>query len=186
MYPRRAAECAAVEDCLWRAALTNSGHALYQGGTATLLPRLPAAPDATWRNGDNGRNQPRHQHSRTRLQDDERTVSVSLPFTYNLYGQPFKRAIVAHTVTLAFTTNGNTSRNYCLPRTTSITPSWRTGTTLIAHQPACRPGHFTFSGRQCPFRIFNLEWRACQFGNGCVRRYVHFEVRLYSGQIGSI
>lgn len=114
-------------------------------------------------------------------QCDDCTVLVNLPFTYNLYGQPFTRAIVGNNGTIGFVDNANLINNTCLPNVAfdyAIVAYWDNLVTM--GQPVCADcGIYVSTSGVAPNRIYNIEWRANYFPG--VNR-AQFEVRLYEGQ----
>jgi hypothetical protein len=108
------------------------------------------------------------------------TFTITLPFTYKLYGQPFGSAILGSRGTLGFVTNRNFDSS-CFPDTGNsyvIYPFQDTSGMLGAGE-----GIFTSTTGTAPNRIFNIEWRACSFYlNGSCSVSANFEVRLYEGQ----
>ena len=108
---------------------------------------------------------------------DDVTTAISIPFSYNLYGQLFTSVTLSSNGNLQFSSNNSAFSNACLPSNTvtnAILPLWddlRTDGT--------GNGIFTSVSGSTPNRIFNIEWRAVYFNGGAA---ANFEVRLYEGQ----
>ncbi|MFL5732805.1 MAG: S-layer homology domain-containing protein, partial [Chloroflexia bacterium] len=103
------------------------------------------------------------------------TTSITLPFTYNFYGQPFTSARVSSSGNLQFTSNIEDD-----PFTTCL-PNSAYNNVIFAHWATLYTGNegdgvFTSVSGSAPNRIFNIEWRAVE-GNGFDR--ANFEIRLY-------
>lgn len=120
---------------------------------------------------------------------DDGATLINLPFTYNLYGQPFTSASASSNGQLDFLTADAGFTNVCLPDTAAsfaIFPHWddmRTDQVAGSNCPSyggvgC--GIFTSVTGVSPNRIFNIEWRAVYFDT--VTNLVNFEVRLYENQ----
>ena len=120
--------------------------------------------------------------------DDGITV-VTLPFTYQLYGQSFTAANISSNGNLQFVSNSMLLTNACPLPTAAfnmpIMPHWddlrtdQLGTGCTAYGGVgC--GVFTSVSGTAPNRTFNIEWRAVYFGANTTR--ANFEVRLYEGQ----
>ncbi len=133
---------------------------------------------------------------------DNGVTFINLPFNYTLYDQSFNTAIVGSNGTLGFAGNGNSDTNACLPTNTmnyAILPYWDN---LYTNNPfgGCDDcGVYTSTSGNAPNRIFNIEWKACEYdpnasagpiqgpqgafacGTGGTVR-VDFEVQLYEGQ----
>jgi hypothetical protein len=120
---------------------------------------------------------------------DDGTTFISLPFTYQLYGQSFTGAHLSSNGNLQFVSNSNLLTNACPLPTASfnfpIMPHWddlrtdQVGTGCTAYGGVgC--GVFTSTSGTAPNRIFNIEWRTVYFGANTTR--ANFEVRLYEGQ----
>lgn len=120
---------------------------------------------------------------------DDGTTNITLPFTYNLYGQPFTTANVSSNGNLQFVSNSNALTNACpLPSAQfdfAVMPHWddmrtdQVGTGCTAYGGVgC--GIFTSVTGVAPNRIFNIEWRTVYFGANTTR--ANFEARLYEGQ----
>jgi hypothetical protein len=121
------------------------------------------------------------------LRCNDCTTTITLPFTYNLYDQPFNSVIVSSNGNLRFTGSaGGDNTNTCLPSSAlnnAILAYWDdlcTGGCVFDTCDTCDV--FTSTSGAAPNRIFNVEWRACVFsGFGCAG-FVNFEVRLYEMQ----
>ncbi len=106
----------------------------------------------------------------------------TLPFTYNLYGQPFNSVMVGSNGTLGFLNNANGPNNTCLPYTSySIFPYW--ADLNMSEYLNVNLGVYTSISGSAPNRIYNIEWRACieDYLQTCPAS-VNFEVRLYEGE----
>jgi hypothetical protein len=107
------------------------------------------------------------------------TTAITLPFTYNFYGQPFTSARVSSYGHLQFSSNiQNDITNTCIPNSNynnTIFALWSwMHTANTTGCPEC--GIFTSVSGSAPNRIFNIEWRTVM-GNGYDR--AHFEIRLH-------
>lgn len=116
---------------------------------------------------------------------DDCTTLITLPFTYNFYGQPFTQANVSSNGVLEFSSVITTSANTCLPAASFNNAIFGHWDDLITSGTG--RGVFTSVTGVAPNRIFNIEWRICRSnGSGaCVNggsATVTFEVRLYEGQ----
>jgi hypothetical protein len=120
---------------------------------------------------------------------DECTIPLSLPFTYNLYGQPYNSVIATDNGTLNFVSATNILTQTCLPNTaydTTIFAYWE-DLDIRAFANGCSGfvggcGIFTSTTGTAPNRIFNVEWQGCEFANGGCNFHANFEVRLYEAQ----
>jgi hypothetical protein len=114
---------------------------------------------------------------------DDGTTAIALPFTYNLYGQPFSSVRASSNGKLEFTSNNEPGgyNNTCLPNGTYNNVIFANWDDLYTGDTAGGQGIFTSVSGAAPNRIFNIEWRAalcCAAGAP-----THdFEVRLYEGQ----
>ncbi|MDQ3089091.1 MAG: DUF4394 domain-containing protein, partial [Acidobacteriota bacterium] len=119
---------------------------------------------------------------------DDVTTAITIPFSFNFYGNPFTAANVSSNGNLQFTSNSTAFSNVCpLPTTTlnnPIMPYWDDLDTRVASNPA--NGIFTSVSGSAPNRIFNIEWRTTTFNTPVTP--VNFEIRLYetTGQIDFI
>src|SRR5207248_6617577 len=111
-------------------------------------------------------------------QCDECVAIINLPFSYNLYGQPFNTAAAGSNGTLAFVHSDDDFVNSCLPTTFGydhvIFPHWMD----LDTRPGVGQGlgiYTSVTGIE-PNRIFNIEWRACLFDGGTCGGSVDFEV----------
>ena len=120
---------------------------------------------------------------------DDGTTAITLPFSYQLYGQTFTGANISSNGNLQFVSNSTLLTNACpLPSATfnmPIMPHWddlrtdQIGTGCTAYGGVgC--GVFTSISGTAPNRIFNIEWRTVYFGANTTR--ANFELRLYEGQ----
>ncbi|HEY0099244.1 MAG TPA: lamin tail domain-containing protein [Pyrinomonadaceae bacterium] len=111
---------------------------------------------------------------------DDCVATVNLPFAYTFYTNSYTQANVTSNGTLQFVT-ANTDyglNELCLPLlhfSYSILPHFTDLTIGGAGE-----GVFTSVSGTAPNRIFNIEWRASQFGKPAGS--LNFEVRLYEGQ----
>src|SRR5439155_555732 len=107
--------------------------------------------------------------------------SINLPFTYNLYGQPFTTVNAGNNGNLQFISTSSTGSNACLPTATfnnAIMPFWDDlDTRADPNCPGGGCGIYTSTTGSTPNRIFNIDWRAVLGTSG-----LDFEVRLYEGQ----
>src|SRR5207253_3066564 len=111
---------------------------------------------------------------------DNCVTSITLPFTYTLYGQPFASANVSSNGNVQFSSGAIDSSNLCLPYSSfnyAILPHWDDLTTAVTG--SVPSGIYTSVSGVTPNRIFNLEWRAVYVGS---ITSINFEVRLYEGQ----
>jgi hypothetical protein len=111
---------------------------------------------------------------------DECIITVTLPFSYDLYGTAHTTAWASSNGVLKFDNGTVVATNSCLPNIfilNSIMPYWddlRTDGTGV--------GIFTSITGSAPNRIFNVEWRACiNTGAPCTGATMNFEVRLFEG-----
>lgn len=115
-------------------------------------------------------------------QCDECVVNITLPFTYSLYGQPYTRVVATDNGTLNFVSAVNSHDAACLPAAsydTTIFAYWRDLDMRGCSQYPNNCGIYTSTTGTAPNRIFNIEWRAFEFGNSIT---VRIEIRLYEGQ----
>ncbi|MFL5732466.1 MAG: hypothetical protein ACJ78Q_04635, partial [Chloroflexia bacterium] len=104
-------------------------------------------------------------------------TTITLPFTYALYGTSFTRAALSSNGNIQFVGSDSTPDSVCLPATGFES-------TIFAHWDDLRTdltgdGIFTSVSGTAPNRIFNIEWRASLF---IEELPVNLEVRLYEGQ----
>ncbi|MFL5733934.1 MAG: dockerin type I domain-containing protein [Chloroflexia bacterium] len=108
---------------------------------------------------------------------DECLTVITLPFAYNLYGQPFTTASVSPNGSLQFLSNYELGYNFCLPNAAfsyAILPFLAD----LRTDYYTENGIFTSVSGTAPNRIFNIEWRTSFYTtNGPA----HFEQRLYEG-----
>ena len=107
-------------------------------------------------------------------------TTISLPFAYNFYGQPYSSAIVSSDGNIQFTSGVNTYANVCLPApgfSDSVFVFWDHLRTDGTDGPA--QGIFISTNGVAPNRIFNIEWRASYYHPGRKGLPVNFEVRLF-------
>jgi hypothetical protein len=111
---------------------------------------------------------------------DDCVATITLPFTYNFYGNAYTSAVVSSNGNLQF---ASASADYgqnevCFPLNLfsySIVPHFSDLTIGGAGE-----GIFTSVSGSAPNRIFNIEWRASPIGKAAGS--LNFEVRLYEGQ----
>ena len=107
-------------------------------------------------------------------------TTISLPFAYNFYGQPYSGAIVSSDGNIQFTGGANVSANACLPAagfSDSIFAFWDNLRTDGTEGPT--QGIFISTNGVAPNRILNIEWRASYYHPGRKGAPVNFEVRLF-------
>ncbi|HMA35838.1 MAG TPA: hypothetical protein VKY74_15335, partial [Chloroflexia bacterium] len=105
---------------------------------------------------------------------DDCTTYITLPFTIQLYNQPYTNAYVSSNGVLEFASSDAAFGNACFPVPVfrySISPFWDD---LITS--ATGGGVFTSVSGSAPNRVFNVEWRAQELNNGNAN--VNFEVQL--------
>ncbi len=112
-------------------------------------------------------------------QGDDVVVNITLPFTFQFYGQGFPSVNASTNGNLQFSSASPDFFNVCLPNSrvnNLIAPYWDD---LLAAAPD--GGIYTSVSGSAPNRIFNIEWRACLFdsGTGGCGAQTNFEVRLY-------
>ena len=111
---------------------------------------------------------------------DECATEITLPFAFALYDQTFSSVQATANGTLNFVDSGRTGGiNFCLPYSGlgySILPYWDDMMTSGQGH-----GIFTSISGSAPNRIFNIEWRTCDWGGGgqCGSGSFNFEARLY-------
>jgi len=109
---------------------------------------------------------------------DDLTTTISLPFSWSMYGVPYTSAVVSSNGTVQFATNSTAYTNNCLPSGTfagpTIFPHWDDQRT-----DAIDAGIFTSVSGVSPNQIFNIEWRTTYYASGAALNYA---VRLYEGQ----
>jgi hypothetical protein len=114
------------------------------------------------------------------LNCDTCATTISLPFPFALYGQPFNSAIVGSNGTMGFVANSNVNLVTCMPTQEfnyAILPYWQQ--LHLSNQGNCPTcGIFTSVEGTAPNRIFNIEWRARDY---FYTAFVNVEVRLYEG-----
>jgi carboxypeptidase family protein len=112
---------------------------------------------------------------------DDATTLLSLPFSYNFYGQNYDEVIVSANGNIQFAGNTNSNNPGALPL-------FEFGPTIFAYEGDLYEGDsesgqgiFTSVTGEAPNRVFNIEWRArfCCSGGGYSD---NFEIRLYEGQ----
>ncbi len=112
-------------------------------------------------------------------------TNVNLPFTFNLYNQPFSSVNVSTNGNAQFSSASTAFTNSCLPAGTFnnvILPYWDGLNTTVGITTTFAPGIYTSTTGTAPNRAFNIEWRACIFygaGTACDRGSADFELRLY-------
>jgi hypothetical protein len=114
-------------------------------------------------------------------QCDDCVVTITLPFTFSFYGQPFTSARLSSNGNVQFAGATSNLLNTCLPAPTlnyAMLPHWDDldlRTTISATS-----GIFTSLLGSTPNRTLNIEWRGCLFQspNSCGGN-VNFEVKLY-------
>src|SRR5204863_4984288 len=118
---------------------------------------------------------------------DDLVTTISLPFSYALYGTSYSSINLSSNGTAQFVTTDNAYTNVCLPWTThnsTIFPYWddqRTDAqTGCSTYPGGTCGIFTSTSGSAPNRIFNIEWRAVYYNT--VSQVANHELRLYEGQ----
>jgi hypothetical protein len=118
---------------------------------------------------------------------DDVTTTISLPFSYTLYGQTFTQITLDSNGKAHFPGGGSVFTNTCLPQsgaTYSTYPYWddqRTdANTGCAAFPGGTCGIFTSVSGTAPNRIFNIEWRTVYFSSPT--QTANHELRLYEGQ----
>jgi hypothetical protein len=114
---------------------------------------------------------------------DECVVTITLPFTYHLYGDPYSQVLAADNGTLSFITGTNILTNTCLPNTaygSAIFPFW--DDLDMRDFVYSQGGIYTSTTGTAPNRIFNIQWRACIFYFGSCNGTATFEARLYEGE----
>src|SRR5207302_4534876 len=102
------------------------------------------------------------------------TTWITLPFGFRLYDQTFTTANVDSKGTLQFDSNLSNGNNTCLPGASysyTIFAEWDNYRTDYTDE-----GVFTSISGSAPNRIFNIEWRTAQIGEGGL---INFEIRLY-------
>jgi hypothetical protein len=106
------------------------------------------------------------------------TVSIALPFPYQLYDTTYTSVNASNKGNLQFTTNTASGENTCLPAPNmgdTIFPYWDDLNTNINDNM----GIYTSTTGTAPNRIFNIRWSAGYVANDAREE---FEVRLYEGQ----
>ncbi|HEX9990875.1 MAG TPA: S-layer homology domain-containing protein [Chloroflexia bacterium] len=113
------------------------------------------------------------------------TTNVTLPFPFQLYDQVFTTALVSSNGLIEFTNSQPDSFNSCLPVTFpeftyTIMAYWDDQTT---NYPGTNTGIYTSTTGTAPNRVFNIEFRTCQFDifRDCFNTDANYEVRLYEG-----
>src|SRR5207249_1676724 len=102
------------------------------------------------------------------------TTTINLPFEFRLFDRTFASAKVDSKGTLQLGSNLSNGNNTCLPGTSygyTIFAEWDNYRTDLTNQ-----GIFTSVSGTAPSRIFNIEWRTSQIGEGGL---INFEIRLY-------
>jgi hypothetical protein len=109
------------------------------------------------------------------------SVTIGLPFTYYLYGQPYNSVHASTNGTIDFVAASNNTNNTCLPNnaafSNAILAHWDDIWTNTLTCFDC--GIYISLQGTAPNRIFVVEWRAILFSND---DFINFEVRLYEGQ----
>jgi hypothetical protein len=111
---------------------------------------------------------------------DDCYTPITLPFTYNLYGQPFNTARVHSNGTLHFTGRSVNDFNLCLPVNNVDYVIFGHWDDLRTDPVSVGSGIYTSVSGTAPNRIFNIEWRAYHYFAS--EGYVNFEIRLYEGE----
>ncbi len=106
------------------------------------------------------------------------TVSIQLPFTFNLYGQPFSQVNASSSGSLLFGSNNIPVDSTCLPNRLVSSAIFAYWYRLLTNETPTQ-GIFTSVTGIAPNRAFNIEWRACEYAAGSCGGDVNFEVRLY-------
>src|SRR5262245_53431670 len=104
---------------------------------------------------------------------DDWISTISLPFSWSLYGVPYSGATVSSNGNVQFTTSSTAYNNGCLTAGTM-------GVMIAAHWDDLMTddgGIYTSVSGSAPNRIFNIEWRAGLYPSPTV--VLNFEVRLY-------
>jgi subtilisin-like proprotein convertase family protein len=111
---------------------------------------------------------------------DDVVTTVNLPFTFNLYGQPFTSVRVSPNGNMQFTSSSGSFTNTCLPFATF-------NNVIMPYFDDLRTdgtgnGIFTDVIGTAPNRTYIVEWRTCiRTGASCVGTQpdTNFEVKLY-------
>jgi len=154
----------------------------YAGGSDTSTFTLPVGPgDYVITSSTGALIEP--GTSDTGNHGDDVTTTVSLPFSYQLYGTPFTSVKVSSNGNLQFVSNSTEWSNTCLPTSSfnlAILAHWDDLRTDSPGGvcPGC--GIFTSTTGVAPNRIFNIEWRTVYFSSST--QSANFEVRVYEGQ----
>jgi len=109
---------------------------------------------------------------------------ITLPFTFNLYGQPFTNANVSSNGNVQFVSNLPVccDQPQCLPNAGFDYTIFAYYVDLYTTNVANGQGIFTSVSGTSPNRVFNIEWRADYCCDPSSSPAVNFEVRLYEGQ----
>jgi hypothetical protein len=120
---------------------------------------------------------------------DDLVTTISLPFSYTLYGTTFTSINLSSNGNAQFTTSSARAGNICLSwsgHNDTIFPYWSDLRTDA--QPGCSGfpggtcGIYTSVSGSAPDRIFNIEWRTVYNDPPSNIARANFELRLYEGQ----
>jgi hypothetical protein len=108
-------------------------------------------------------------------------IDIALPFRFNLYGNMFDLAAVNTMGALQFTSSNPGWAQICLPNEYYDNAIFALYYDMQTYGAGA--GVYTSVSGTAPNRIFNIEWRVCNYApEPCSNVDTNFEVRLYEGQ----